>query len=253
VRFNPSAAGARAATLTITPGAPTPATVVNLAGDGLVPAIATNPASLTFAPTVIQSQAPGFAGSTLNDEISNVGQAELIVDAIGTSGAPFSAPGPRNPAARYAPSDHFTEPVTFAPTTTGKFLGTLDVADNGAGVGPATASVPLCGEGVARGIRVLAVNAAGVPFASVARLKLQSKGTAQNVNVNEANLPLVPVSTSCDPNAKRQYENQSLPATDTLNQRASYYTLSVTAGGKSTTVTFVLGVSDFKTITVTIK
>jgi hypothetical protein len=47
--------------------------------------------------------------------------------------------------------------------------------------------------------------------------------------------------------------DQSLPATDTLNQRSSYYTLAVTAGGKSTTVTFTLGVTEFKTLVVTIK
>jgi hypothetical protein len=63
----------------------------------------------------------------------------------------------------------------------------------------------------------------------------------------------VSVTTSCVANQKRQYENQSLPATDTLNQRSSYYTLAVTAGGKSTTITFTLGVAQFKTIIVTIK
>ena len=50
-----------------------------------------------------------------------------------------------------------------------------------------------------------------------------------------------------------QYQNQSLPATDTTNQRSSYYNLDVTAGGKSTSITFTLGVSEFKTLVVTVK
>jgi hypothetical protein len=226
--------------------------VVALTGTGLVPAILTSPASLTFGPTVIQSQAPGYPGVTQTDTVTNTGQSELIVDALGTTGAPFGAPGPASPPSRFATSDHFGEPVTFAPTTTGKFVGSLAVADNDP-EGGASATVPLCGEGVRRGIRVLAVNAAGTPFATIKALKLQSKGTAQNVNVNLSNLALTSVTSSCVAGQQRQYENQALPATDTLNQRASYYTLSVTAGGKSTTITFTLGVSEFKTLTVTIK
>jgi len=253
IRFNPSAPGVRTGTLTITPAAPLSASVVTLTGLGLIPAILTTPASLTFQPTVILSQAPGSTGSTQDDVITNTGQAELIVDVLSTTGAPFSAIGPASPPSRFAPSDHFSEAVTFAPTSVGKFTGTFTVSDTGAGVGPVSASVPLCGEGVKRGIRVLAVDANGNLFPAVAKLKLQSHGTAQIVNINVSNLALTAVTTSCDPTQKRHYENQALPATDTLNQRSSYYTLAITAGGKSTTITFTLGVAQFKTIVVTIK
>jgi hypothetical protein len=202
---------------------------------------------------VILSQGPsGYIGQTTSFTVTNTGQAELIVDTLGTSGAPYSAPGPASPPSRYAANDHFSEPVTFGPTAAGKFIGALTVSDNDP-EGGASATVPLCGEGVQRGIRVLAVNAAGTPMPSVSALKLSAHGTAQNVNVNVKNLPLAGVPTSCDANAKRHYENQALPATDTLNQRSSYYTLAVTAGGKSTTVTFTLGVTEFKTLVVTIK
>jgi Abnormal spindle-like microcephaly-assoc'd, ASPM-SPD-2-Hydin len=253
VRFNPTAAGPRNGTLTIASSDPVhPTVVVALAGVGLVPAILTSPSSLTYGPTVIQSQAPGYPGVTQPVVVTNTGQSELIIDTMVTSGAPFSAPGPSTPPSRFATSDHFSEPVTFAPTTVGKFLSSLMVADNDP-EGGASASVPLCGEGVRRGIRVLAIDNAGVPFTTVKALKLQSKGTAQNVNNNVSNLSLTSVPTSCVAGQQKQYENQTLPATDTLNQRASYYTLSVTAGGKSTTITFTLGVSEFKTIVVTIK
>jgi hypothetical protein len=254
VQFNPTASGTRNAALTIGSNDPSqPSVNVSLTGEGLVPTILTQPNSLAYGPTVILSQGPsGYTGQTSPVAVTNTGQSELIVDTMGTSGAPFSAPGPASPPSRFAPNDHFTEPVTFGPTAVGKFLGSLTISDNDP-EGGASATVPLCGEGVRRGIRVLAVDAAGTPFASIAALKLSAHGTAQKVNVNEKNLPLTGVATSCDPNAKKQYENQALPATDTLNQRSSYYTLAVTAGGKSTTITFVLGVTDFKTLVVTIK
>jgi hypothetical protein len=201
---------------------------------------------------VIQSQAPGYPGMTQGLTVTNVGQAELIVDSMTTSGAPYTAPAATIPPARFATSDHFNEPVTFAPTGVGKFTGNFNVADNNP-EGVVSANVALCGEGVLRGIRVLAVNNKGVPLAQIAKLHLQSKGTAQSVNINAQNLPLSGVPTSCDASAQKQYENQGLPATDTANQRSSYYTLAVTGGGKSTTVTFTLGVSEFKTIVVTVK
>jgi hypothetical protein len=253
VRFNPSAPGQRAATLTIGTSDPAnPTRSVALTGVGLIPAIQTSAASLVYPPTVIQSQAPGYAGMVKSLTITNVGQSELIVDTMATTGAPFFAPGASNPPARFATSDAFNEPVTFAPTSVGKFAGTFRVSDNDP-EGGASKMVPLCGEAVLRGIRVLAVDLNGVPFAQIAKLHLQSHGTAQNVNINAQNLPLVPVTTSCDPNAQMQYQNQPLPAAGTVNQRSSYYTLSVTAGGKSTTVTFTLDVAEFKTLVVTIK
>jgi len=253
VRFNPSAAGPRAGTLGVATNDPAHASSsVALTGTGLLPAVQSSADALVFAPTVIASQAPGYAGGIQNLAITNVGQAELIIDAMGTSGAPFAASAATLPPARYATSDGFNEPVTFAPTAVGKFNGSFNVADTDP-EGGASKSVALCGEGVMRGIRVLAVDASGTPIAQVAKLHLQAKGTAQNVNINAQNLALSGVPTSCDPSAKMQYENQALPATDTANQRSSYYTLSVTAGGKSTTITFTLGVAEFKVLVVTVK
>jgi len=253
VRFNPSAPGPRGpAVLTIGTDDPVnPSTPVTLTGLGLIPAIQTSAPNLMYGPTVIASQAPGYPGQTKDLTVTNVGQAELIVDSM-VAGAPFSAPGAANPPARFAPSDHFNEPVTFAPTAVGRFTGNLTVSDANA-EGPVSKIVPLCGEGVMRGIRVLAVDGNGVPAPMISKLHLQAHGTAQNVNVNVMNLPLTAVPTSCDPDARKQYENQALPSAGTANQRSSYYTLAVTAGGKSTTVTFTLDVAEFKTIVVTIK
>jgi hypothetical protein len=252
-RFNPSAPGGRSAALSVgTSDLAHPTVSVALTGTGLVPAIQASAASLSYAPTVILPQAPGYPGITQTLKLTNVGQAELIVDAVSTTGAPFLAPGAASPPARFAPSDSFGEPVTFAPSAVGKFLGTFSVADNNP-QGTVLRNVALCGEAVMRGIRVLAVSAGGTPFTQLDKLQLKSHGTAQNVNENLQNLNLVPVSTSCDANAMRQYENQSLPTAGTVNQRSSYYTLAVTAGGKSTTTTFTLDVAEFKIIVLTIK
>jgi hypothetical protein len=252
VRFNPSAAGPRNAILSVATSDPAhPSVDVALTGTGLVPAILTAPTSVAFGPTVIQSQAPGYSGVSSTVTVTNTGQSELIVDQLGTT-APFSAPGAVSPPSRYAANDHFGEAVTFAPTTVGKLMRNLLVADNDP-EGGASAAVPLCGEGVLRGIRVLAVNSSGVPFTSIGRLKLQSHGTATNVNLNKSNLPLVSVPNSCDSAAKMQFDQQGLPTAGTVNQRSSYYTLAITAGGKSTTTTFTLGVSEFKVLVITIK
>jgi len=229
-----------------------PSYIVSLTGVGLVPAIMPTPPSVTFGPTVIQSQAPGYPGVTTPVVITNTGQSELIVDAMGAAPTPpFSAPGPTSPVSRFAPSGHFSEPVTFAPVAVGKFTGALTVADNDP-EGGASTSVPLCGEGVLRGIRVLVVSKAGVPYSSISKLKLQSHGTSTNVNINTGTLNLVAVPNACTA-SQMQFEAQGLPTAGTPNQRSSYYTLSISVGGKSTTTTFTLGVSEFKTMTITVK
>jgi hypothetical protein len=252
VQFNPSAPGARSATLNVNTNDPvTPVRAVSLAGNGLASAIQVSAAALSYVPTVIQSQAPGNPGSLQNLTVTNIGQAELIVDSMGTA-APFSAPGASVPPARFGTSDHFVEPITFMPTATGKFTGSFTVADTNA-EGPASAAVTLCGEGVMRGIRVLVVDGSGTPLASVAKLQLQAHGTAQVVNVNMQNLSLVAVPTSCMAGEQRHYENQALPATGIANPKSAYYSLNVSAGGKKTSVTFTLDVAEFKTLVVTVK
>lgn len=57
--------------------------------------------------------------------------------------------------------------------------------------------------------------------------------------------------TSCVSGQQEQYENQNLPATDTTNQRGSYYVLNVSAGGKSTSLVFTLAPTQFAELVVT--
>jgi hypothetical protein len=252
VSVNPSAAGDRVGTLSIDSTDPAnPVVSASLSATGLIPAIGTAPPTLSFSPTVIASQVPGYLGTTLNDTVTNTGQAELIVDTLSTA-APFRASGPTSPPSRYAPSDGFTEPVTFNPTATGRFTGGLTIAD-GNPEAPVSRTVGLCGEGVQRGIRLLVVNGNGTPYATVDRLKLESHGTSVHVVIQASALPISPVPTSCIAGQQRHYENQNLPATDTTNQRGSYYALDVSAGGKSTSVVFTLAPTEFKELVVTVK
>lgn len=252
IGYNPSSAGDGSATLAIASNDPaTPSANVSLSGSGLIPAIDPATGTLVFPPTVISGQVPGYGGTTMPDTITNTGQAELIVDSI-TTAAPFSAPGAASPPNRYAPNDGFTEPVTFNPSATGKFTGSLTVADNDPEA-PVSNTVALCGEGVQRGIRVLVVDGSGVPYQTVDSLTLHSHGTSTNVNIHDKGLPLVPVATSCVAGQQEQYENQNLPATDTTNQRGSYYELSVSAGGRSTSLNFTLAPTQFAELVVTVK
>jgi HYDIN/CFA65/VesB family protein len=255
VDFNPSAPGSDAGTLFVNTDDPAnPTLSVSLTGTGLLPGITFAPSSLVFAPTVLTTQVPGYTGSMLNFSVMNTGQAELIVDSQSTSGAPFSVPAADSPPDRFGPNMGYTLPVTFAPTATGKFTGTVTVADNGSGEGPVSRSANVCGEGVNRGIRVLVVNGSGVPYANVSKLKLSSHNTSTNVNINVSNLALSTVPNSCISGQQEQYENQSLPAAPGgSNNHASYYTLSISVGGKSSTMDFTLQPAEFKELVVTVK
>jgi HYDIN/CFA65/VesB-like, Ig-like domain len=254
VTFNPSAPGARSATVTVNTDDPVnPALPVSLSGVGLVPAMSAAPAMLVFPPTVLTTQVPGYLGTQASSTVTNTGQAELIVDSI-TTGAPFSTPAAGLPPNRYAPNTGFTVPVTFGPTAVGKTTGSVSIMDNGNGEAPVNTSIPLCGEGVNRGIRLLVVNGSGVPYPTVGKIHLQSHGTSVGVNLNLSNLNLVPVTTSCVPGEQMQYQNQTLPAAPgTVGGKSSSYSLSVSVGGKSSSLTFTLGTSEFKTLVLTVK
>jgi hypothetical protein len=255
VRFNPSADGSRAGTLTVNTDDPVnPTLPVSLSGTGLLSAIGTLPNPITFGPTVLDPQCGAACGQTTNATIMNTGQAELIVDGIAYSNPAFSGPSATSPPMRVAVNDSFTEPVSFRPSGAASraVTGSLSITQNVAGSSPSIQVqqvVPICGESVGRGIRVLALDAAGNPYPTVDRITLQSFGIKQKVNVDSRNNSLTTIDppTSCQ-RIRFQYENQGLSAADTINQKSSYYVLKLVQGNKSTTITFTLGVNEFKTI-----
>jgi hypothetical protein len=263
VRFNPPLGGARSATLTVNSDDPAnPSQAVSLTGEGLLPAITAAPATLTFGPTVYDPNCGIFCGATQTETFTNTGQAELIADLVGFSGSPaFSGPGASSPPDRFAQGTSLLEPVTFRPTTPArKVTGTLTVRDNlpfdGVPLGTLTVErqVPLCGEAVGRGIRVLVEDNAGNPVTTPIDLQLRSVGTSPNVNLNIKSLSLQTINppTSCQ-TIRFQYENQKLPATEQDHPSSSYYTLNVSAGGnRQATITFVLAPNQFREIVMVI-
>lgn len=270
VRFNPSDVGDREATLTITTDDPAqPIIRVDLDGSGLIPGISTphnntlqpnaGANGIIFPPTVYDPVCVSPCGTTITENYFNNGQAELIVDSIVLSGSPaFSGPPATEPPSRFAPNDGAPEPILFRPTggAARRLTGTMTITDT---MGPdptaadVTRSVALCGESVGRGFRVLAVDANGTPFQSLKALKLNSFGFHKNVNQNYKNLQLTTLNppTTCE-KVQFQYENQTLPDTDRAGNQGAYYKITLTAGNQAKTLSFTLGINEFKTIVMTI-
>lgn len=269
VRFNPSAVGTRGATLTITSDDPDSAdqsVPVTLAGEGTLAGISTPHNDLLppdagadpviFPPTVYDPVCAGVCGTTLNEPYTNNGIAELIVDRITFAGSTaFSGLAATSPPSRFAANDGSVESVTFHPTggAARRLTGTMTITDNVDGEGQVQRTVAFCGESVGRGFRVKAVDANGTPFTQLKSLKLQSHGFRSNISENLKNLTLTTIDppTTCR-RVQYQYENQNLPDTTRAGNQGAYYDLTITVGNQSKTMSFTLGINEFKTIVMTI-
>jgi hypothetical protein len=261
VRFNPSDSGGRAATLTVNSDDPTSPTVtVSLSGTGIIPAITALPNPLIFGPTVYDPICDPLCGATLNETIINSGQAELILDTIRIDGsAMFTTPVAIVPPLRVPPTNSADVPVTFHPTggPTRKVTGTLYITDT---LGPAptaapvVAAIPVCGESVGRGIRVIVYDNDGNLVSIADRIKLQSHGLTHPVNeqVQDPALTTIDPPTSCQ-RIQFHYENHDLQATEVEGNRGSYYILTVDVGNKHLTLSFTLEVNEFKIIIATVQ
>lgn len=259
VRFNPSAEGARSATLTVNTDDPvTPSFPVNLSGTGLKPAIAAAPSPLVFGPTVYSPMCGVECGTTSPVVVTNTGQSELILDVLSLTGSTaFSAPAATTPPTRKQVGTTFSEPVTFAPSggSARRLDGNLHIEDSfPLDPGNVVArDVPLCGESVGRGFRVLVRDREGNVVTKVASIKLGSVGVTPNASSNIKNPPL----TTIDPPASCQriqfhYENQNLQATDQSAPKGSYYTLTASVGNRHSSITFTLAPNQFRTIDMTV-
>jgi hypothetical protein len=253
--FNPGDSGLRTANLTINSSDPSnPTQVVSLNGVGLLPGITMTPAgTLLFPPTVIEPTAGPGGGTTQGVTVTNSGQAELIADSQTTSGPPWTAPGATSPPQRFAVNQSYNVPVTFTPTSVSrKVTGSLTVTDADP-EHPLSQTIPFCGEAVGRGIRVLVLDRNGNLYNGITKGKLQSFGLHRNVSIGLKQTTLTTISppTSCT-TIQYDYENQKLPAAYTVNQKQSYYTLSIFEGNQQTNYTFTLMPNEFKLIVLTI-
>lgn len=130
VRFSPSVAGARNATLNLphnAPGSPNTVTLNGTANPIPVPTISADAASLTFGDTQLG------ANTVRTVNVQNVGTANLNFSAFnrtGTGAADYSLGGTCSTSTPLAPSAGCTVIVTFAPSALGSRPGVLTLASD---------------------------------------------------------------------------------------------------------------------------
>ena len=139
VNFTPTAAGARAATVTITDAAPGSPRVITLSGKGVAAALAleTNPSTITFPPTV-NTTTSNISPSVL---ISNTGTSPVNIASIvlgGTNPGDFAignscstGAGTTLPAGPFG--NTCTVSVSFTPTAAGARSAKITITDNAPG------------------------------------------------------------------------------------------------------------------------
>ncbi len=160
--FNPTAAGARSATVTITDSAVGSPHTIAVSGTGVAaPAVTLSSTSLTFT-----GQTAGTTSPPQALRLTNSGSATLTISSIATTGD-FTEWN--NCGASLAPGASCKIMVAFAPKLGGVLTGSVSIASNAAG-SPQTAG--LTGTGV-----VLALAPASIDFGN------QAKGTTSNPQV----------------------------------------------------------------------
>ncbi|MGA3326140.1 MAG: SBBP repeat-containing protein [Terriglobia bacterium] len=141
VTFTPSATGDRSASLILTDNASGSPQSLSLTGTGgtAPPVAGVSPSSLTFS-----YEGVGTTSASQSITLSNTGSAALTITSIATS-ANFSQTN--NCVGSVAGGGSCSLNVTFSPTATGPFNGTLTITDNSNGVANSTQGVALSGTG----------------------------------------------------------------------------------------------------------
>jgi hypothetical protein len=144
--FTPAAAGARAATLTVTSNNAAGDIVVNLSGTGLNPAsLQVSPSPLSFSDTAV-----GASTGPVSLTLANGGDVDLSVQSLtlsGSNSSDFALASVTLPLTIAAKSST-TVGVTFTPGASGTRTASLTIASNDAG---SPAAVSLSGKGVTVG------------------------------------------------------------------------------------------------------
>jgi hypothetical protein len=146
VTFDPTAAGSRAASVTISDNGVASPQSATLSGTGIppVPVVSLSSSSLAFG-----NQAINAPSAVKSITVTNKGPGSLSISSIGFAGANpsnFSETDTCTSAPSIAVNGTCTVNVTFTPTATGNLAASLTIADNGVS-SPQSAS--LTGTGVA--------------------------------------------------------------------------------------------------------
>jgi hypothetical protein len=137
INLKPTAAGTRSGTLSVTDNASGSPQTMALSGNGIAPAAALSPVTLTFA-----NQLVGTTSAAQSVTLSNPGSAPLNISQIATAGDYTQT---NNCGSSLDAGASCTINVSFKPTNTGTRAGTLSVTDNASG---SPQKVALTGTGV---------------------------------------------------------------------------------------------------------
>jgi hypothetical protein len=244
IQFTPTSAGPKSCNLTITsddPGNPT--LVVPLTGTTPTGSASLSvPVGLTFPPTVIQADAA--CSSMLGIPIANTGACPVKVTSMTISGAnpsDYSVTGLTGLPTTVAPGDQLGSGglnAVFAPlavnrTSTANVNVTFE--DDPITHATATDVIPVCGEAVNRGVRILVLQG-GVPVPVVKRITLQrALAPDQHLPIQThqtlKNVPLTTVTASglCP---GFQYHAEFGGATNPTQLKAGTYRLKVKIKGQ---------------------
>ena len=155
ITFTPSASGPRAGTVTITTSAGTAQFSVSGQGQTKDPNLTLTPPILSFGGLPVG----GHAAQGLT--MSNTGATALTINSVTVPGAPFTVTGAPAAGTALAPGQAVTINVSFDPTATGMFTGTIGLATS---VGAKT--VQLSGSCTTPGVMV--ISPLSIAFGSVA-------------------------------------------------------------------------------------
>ncbi len=187
VRFSPSSAGAKFATLVIPSDDPDEATVsVSLTGVGLVPDIDVSPDSIGFGGVAVSQNADDTV------TIRNLGDADLLLETLSLTGvdtSEFSILAPDPSDSTVAPGDSTEAVVRFSPSSAGAKFATLVIPSDDSD--EATVSVSLTGVGL---VSIKEVSRDSIDFGDVPKDSLKVDSVFVR-NVGDAPAKIISVKT----------------------------------------------------------
>lgn len=189
--FNPAAAGAASASLTIAHNASPNMSTVTLSGTGVAaaPGVSVSPSLLTF------SQVTGTTSSNQTVTVSNTGSATLALSSIVIGGAQageFAKAPASSCGASVAAGASCSVLINFTPAATGARTASLTITHNAAG---GSSSAALNGTGTSTAQPVISVNNNALTFSAQA-LGSSATQTVTVTNSGQANLVLSSVALS---------------------------------------------------------
>jgi hypothetical protein len=155
--FAPTTAGAASGSIVITSNATNPTLTITLSGTGTQGGLSANPASISFGSVI------AGASASVPVTLTNTGTANVAISAHSITGTGFTLTGWSAPAS-LTPGQTTTFTVTFAPSASGNFTGSVSIVSNAAG---SPLAISLSGSGTATQA-TMTISPSPVAFGNVA-------------------------------------------------------------------------------------